>query len=780
MPLALDLLGPLRVWESDGRRIEGLRPAHLRLLAILALEGGGRVGTSVLIDRFWSGEPPATAKAALHTHVSAVRRRLPEGFIVTEPDGYSLDLTGAEVDAVALCDAVHETEALAAAGRFDEVAQLAERALSTWRGRPFAELEEDEFALAEIARLDETRLLLLEEHAGALLETGRTADALAVLEGLVLKYPLRERFWGHLIVGRHRLGRHVDAVRAFREIEERFAGAGLEPSARLRRLEERVLVHDTALGGGSGTDPLPVPRTRFIGRAEEQALVVELLRSHRLVTLTGAGGCGKTRLAIAVAGAFDELDPGGAAFVDLAPLSDPVLVVRAVAEAVGVPPGGGDAQARAAAVARALAGRRLLILDNCEHLVDGCAALGDQLLVGCPELRLLATSREPLGVEGERIHRVRPLSLPDDEQRPSDAAAVQLFVDRAAAVSSRFGPDERQLLTIADICRRLDGIPLAIEFAAARTSHLTLEAIAERLDDRFRLLTNERRRVSRHQTLQAALDWSYDLLTVEERVVLRRLATFAGSFRLSMAEAVCGGEEVPRQDVLDVIGALARRSLASLEDDWPGEPRYRLLETIRSYGILRPRECGEEDLARSRRRDTYLSWLESVPWGQGYTDPGWVRAARWSRPGPSRRSASRAAPPPPANPVLPCMPERSPRTSSASAKRSAASGRPRRCCSTVRPWSCSVSSTWPTSRSPPPAGAGNRPSTTATVSAPSSPHAGRSWATPKARWKPSPVSCPTTFPAYAHDRGSMRPPPSHRRSSAHMRKPPRTSPRPCG
>jgi len=629
VPLALDLLGPLRVWDGDNGRIDGLRPAQRRLLAILALEGGGRADTSRLIDRFWAGEPPATAKAALQTHVSALRRRVPEGLVVTESDGYSLDLTDVRVDAVALCDAVHEVEQLAAAGRFDAAAEVAEHALSTWRGCPFAELEDDDFARSEITRLEQIRLALVEEHAGALLESGRAAEALAALEGLVLAHPLRERLWEHLIVGRHRLGRHVDAVRAFREIEQRFAEAGLEPSERLRSLEHRVLVHDTVLTAPPRQHRLPTPRTRFIGRVDEQALIADLLRSHRLVTLTGAGGCGKTRLAIALAGAFDELAPDGVAFVDLAPLSDPALIPRAVAAAMGVPPGGGldggTVQGQMATVVKALASRRLLvILDNCEHLSDGCAAVTDQLLFECPDLRVLATSRESLGVEGEQVHRVRPLSLPDAARPAADAEAVQLFLDRAAALSSRFDPDQHHLATIAEICRRLDGMPLAIEFAAARTEHLTLGTIADRLDDRFRLLTSGRRRVPRHQTLAATLDWSHELLTEQERVVLRRLAVFAGSIPLSMAEAVCAGDGVPAPDVVDLVGSLVARSLVSLDDGNHGEPRYRLLETVRSYAALHLRDCGELDTFRSRHRDAYLSWLESVAWGHGYSDPGWV------------------------------------------------------------------------------------------------------------------------------------------------------------
>lgn len=621
---ALDVLGPLRVRDSDGRRIDGLRPAHRRLLAILALEGGACVDTSRLIDRFWAGEPPATAKAALQTHVSALRRHVTGGVVVTEPDGYSLDLTNTRLDVVEVSGAVQTTQELMEIGRFADAAEVAERTLSMWRGRPFAELEDDDFARPEITRWEETWLGLIEQHAGALLADGRATEVLASLEGLVLAHPLRERLWEHLIVARHRLGRHVDAVRAFREIEQRFAEAGLEPSDRLRALERRVLVHDGALGPSSAPR-VPTPPTSFVGRTDERLFVADLLAHHRLVTLTGAGGCGKTRLAIALAEASQELAPDGVSFVDLAPLSDRHLIPRAVAEAVGVPPGG-EAPGWLATVVKALADRRhLLIVDNCEHLVDGCAAAVEQLLADCPHLRILATSREPLEVEGEQVHRVRPLSLPDAGQEPGDAEAVELFVDRATAASSRFDPDGRDLATIVEICRRLDGMPLAIEFAAARTAHLTVAAIADRLHDRFRLLTGGRRRMSRHRTLEATLDWSHDLLDEEERVVLRRLGVFAGSFPLSMAEAVCSADVVGPGEVANVIGALVSQSLVTLEPG-QGEPRYRLLETIRSYAATKLRDRGELETLRSRHRDAYLAWLESVPWGHGYFEPSWVAA----------------------------------------------------------------------------------------------------------------------------------------------------------
>lgn len=360
---------------------------------------------------------------------------------------------------------------------------------------------------------------------------------------------------------------------------------------------------------------LPLQRSAFVGRKGEIATVRALLKAHSLVTLTGVGGGGKTRLALQVAA--EELDryPDGAFFADLAAVADPDLVPRAVAEALGVQLGGGGSTRSDADLLVDVLARRhfLLVLDNCEHLLDACAELADRIHTACPEMRILATSREPLEVDGEQVHRVPSLSLPEEGTDGSGSEAVQLFVDRARAARSDFALTPDDVPAVVQISRRLDGIPLAIEFAAARVTHLSTQQIAHRLDERFRLLTGGRRRVRRQQTLQAALDWSYDLLDDSEQRVLRCLGVFVGSFGLEMAEEMCSGEDVDRTAVLDVIGSLVDKSLVATETT-DGQVRYRLLETVRSYVEAKLIDAGEAERYRSRHRDAYLAWLERTPW----------------------------------------------------------------------------------------------------------------------------------------------------------------------
>ncbi|GAA1591967.1 hypothetical protein GCM10009678_87770 [Actinomadura kijaniata] len=352
---------------------------------------------------------------------------------------------------------------------------------------------------------------------------------------------------------------------------------------------------------------LPAETTRFVGRERDTAELAALLPAERLVTLTGVGGIGKTRLARQVAagtlGAFED----GVWLVPLADVHDPALVPQAVAAVLGVAEEPGRSQA--GTVVAALAPRRpLLVLDNCEHLVDACAAFAERLLTGCPRLHLLATSREPLRVPGEVVWRVPPLE---------GGAAVRLFADRAAAVRPDFGLTERNAAVVARLARALDGMPLALELAAARVAFLTVEQITERLDERFRLLVRGSRTAARRQrTLRATVDWSHDLLDADERAVLRRLSVFAGGWTLEAAERVCGAGGV---DVLHVLGELTAKSLVVAEHG-----RYRLLETIRHYAAERLADAGEADAVAERHRVHFVELAERLEW-TGWRDP----AATW-------------------------------------------------------------------------------------------------------------------------------------------------------
>ncbi len=359
---------------------------------------------------------------------------------------------------------------------------------------------------------------------------------------------------------------------------------------------------------------LPIQLTSFIGREREMTEIKALLRSTRLLTLTGSGGCGKTRLAVQVAADVLELFRDGVWFVDLVPLSDPTIVPHAVASALGVREAPGHPLL--VTLAEYLRDRRvLLVLDNCEHLVVACAQLAEALLRSCPYLRILATSREAVGIEGELTFRVPSLSVPDLQRLPAleqliDHEAVRLFTERARWSLPAFAVTSQNADAVAQVCVQLDGMPLAIEMAAARVKVLTVEQIATRLDDRFRLLrAGSRTALPRHQTLRAAMDWSYDLLPEKERGILRRTSVFAGGWTLEAAESICAGDDVEAADVLDLLTRLVDRSLVIAEPHG-GEVRYRLLETVRQYGRQRLRESGETAQTHRRHRDWYLQFAE--------------------------------------------------------------------------------------------------------------------------------------------------------------------------
>ncbi len=361
---------------------------------------------------------------------------------------------------------------------------------------------------------------------------------------------------------------------------------------------------------------LPRQLTSFIGREKEIAEVKRLLSTADLVTLTGTGGAGKTRLALQVAADLLDTYPDGVWLAELASLSDPALVAKAVAAALDVPEQPGCPLHET--LVRSLPTEHLLlVLDNCEHVLSACQDLANTLLRACPRLRILATSREALGVDGEVSYRVPSLRLPDLHRLPSLATlveyeAVRLFAERAALSQPGFSLTASNAATIAQICHRLDGIPLAIEFAAARVKILSLDQIAARLDDRFRLLTaGTRKTLPRHQTLRATMDWSYDLLSEQERTVLRRLSVFAGGWTLESAEAICSGDGVEASDILDLLTQLVDKSLVVAETR-DAEARYRLLETVRQYARDRLQDSGEANDVRRRHRDWYQALAEQA------------------------------------------------------------------------------------------------------------------------------------------------------------------------
>jgi non-specific serine/threonine protein kinase len=361
---------------------------------------------------------------------------------------------------------------------------------------------------------------------------------------------------------------------------------------------------------------LPLQLTSFVGREREIAEVERLLADHRLLTLTGPGGSGKTRVALAVAFEVVECFEDGVWFVELAPLSDPDLVPQAVASVLGVREVPGRPLTETLVEHLGTKGL-LLILDNCEHLVEACAALTDTLLRSCPGVRILGTSREALGIGGENAWLVPSLILPDaDQTAPAQVLAsyeaISLFAERARAVASGFELTEVNAPAVTRVCRMLDGMPLAIELAAARVRVLSVEQISSRLEDSFGLLTGgSRTAMPRHRTLRAAMDWSHDLLSEEERVMLRRLSAFAGGFTLEATESVSEGEGIEEARVLELLGSLVDKSLVIFEEQ-DEETRYRLLETVRQYGRETLKESGEAGRVRSRHAAWYLDLAEEA------------------------------------------------------------------------------------------------------------------------------------------------------------------------
>jgi predicted ATPase/DNA-binding CsgD family transcriptional regulator len=385
-------------------------------------------------------------------------------------------------------------------------------------------------------------------------------------------------------------------------------------------------MRDAAAASDATRTNLPAALTSFVGREREVDEVGCLLTGARLLTLTGSGGCGKTRLALEVAARRrpDGLD--GVWLADLAALNDPDRVVATVAAALGIRDEAGRSPLEA--LAGALRGQRvLLVLDNCEHLLDACAHVAEALLRACPDLRVLATSREPLGVAGEVRWRVPSLAVPVARMPLDDLAgygAVRLFVERAAAVRPGFALTVANAPAVVETCIRLDGIPLAIELAAARVAVLPPEQVLERLDDRFRLLTGGgRTALPRQQTLRAAVDWSYDLLTAPERTLFDRLSIFAGGWTVDAAEAICAGEAVAAADVFDLLARLVDKSLVQVEESVAGAARFRLLETLRQYGAERLTQRGETDVIRARHATHYLALVEQAAPALRGADQGW-------------------------------------------------------------------------------------------------------------------------------------------------------------
>lgn len=601
------LLGPLVV--EDGATTAEVRGTRQQgLLTLLALHVGTVIPNERIVDELWGEDAPANPANALQAVVSRVRRVVGADALRAQGGGYVLDIPPEDVDAARFERLVSKARTELDSGRHAEAASMLEEALTLWRGPVLEELGDLPFARAAAGRLRELRTAATDAWADAELALGHHDALIPELRSAVDRDPLHEGGWARLMLALYRAGRQADALRAFQDAR-RILGEelGVEAGPELRSMEASILAQAPELDPPERTpatppepDPYPLPRelrrvrTTFVGRSDELEDLDRTLRDTTLITLVGPGGVGKTRLAAELA-ARRATSGERIVFVDLAP----VVSEDDVAEAVAVALGGRDQAAFTGSSLDALeratlqvaTGAVLVVVDNCEHVVDAAARVVEAVVGASDRVRVLATSREALGVPGERLRPLR--SLTSDE-------ALELFVDRARAVRPDFDPTDGERRTIAEVCERLDALPLAIELAAARVRALPVSEIADRLDDRFRLLTGgARTALPRQQTLRAVVDWSHELLTVEERHVLARLSVFVGGFGLDDAAAVVGGDKVAVEDVAEVVLHLVDRSLVTTANE-QDTGRFGLLQTLWHYAREKLTESGDEALLRHR------------------------------------------------------------------------------------------------------------------------------------------------------------------------------------
>ncbi len=622
------VLGAVEVLDDDGPVALG-GPRQRLLLAVLLARRRQVVSLDALIDALWGDDQPPTARPTLQTSVSKLRRLLrtdPDVTLRTRGPGYVLDVPADAVDADRF-DAEVAAAREVAARRPDEAIRALDRALDLWLGDAFAGYADQPWALPEASRLEEIRLQAVEGRNDARLALGDPDAVIGELDGLTVTHSLRERLWSQLVVALHRSGRQAEALRAAAAYRRHLRDElGLDPPPAFCELEQRVLdgddaprrapspaasIDDAPITTAGGAGPCaPVAASPLIGRESALAEVTAAVRRSRMVTLTGPGGVGKSALAAEVA---RRLGPGfrdGVRMVELAPVSTDDAVVASVAQAVDAERRSGRSLTRA--VVDVLAARELLVVvDNCEHVTEPVGALLTELVRWCPAVTVLATSREPVGLPGEVIRPVAPLDVPAEPAAPLAelvaVPSVEVFVARATEVSPAFRLTERNAAAVAELCIHLDGLPLAIELAAARMSSMGPRELLNRLHERFALLGGMSGRTPRHRTLRDVVQWSYSALEDRERLLFDRLSVFAGGFDLDAAERTCA-EDGP-SEVAALLGSLVDRSLvvaAPYDDAF----RYTLLETLRRFGAERLADRAEGPAVHRAHVRTYVARAE--------------------------------------------------------------------------------------------------------------------------------------------------------------------------
>ncbi len=617
--IQISVLGPIEV-KSDGQVLPVPAGRTSELLVRLALEAGVLVSADRLVDDLWSADAGSTRRNTLQSKVAKLRRALGDRSAVASSDGgYALAVGPSEVDALAVLDHAATASRLLDARDDRAAAELCASTLKLYRGDVLPAAGSGEWVTPHRARLEETRRKLIETHLSAHLRLGDVADVIAELEVAVTAYPFQETLWELLITALYRAGRQADALSTYQRVRNLLATElGLEPGPQLQQLERQILNHDAALGEPRLTvgalerhvtaGNLPSIAARLVGRGDEVATLCEMLGSQRLVEIVGVGGVGKSALAIATGRALrssDNLASGGVwlARLDTAVTADDVM--DTLISALNVT--GGEA----ALFERFKGDAALVILDNCEQVIDVVADLAIRLLDATPGLRILCTSQISLDVEGEAVFKLEPLALSD---------AVELFTHRASTRRGNQGAIQADA-GVRDLCRSLDGLPLAIELAAARTTTLSIDEIIRRLDDPFTVLSDPTsRRPERRRALKATIRWSYELLFPDDQRGLWALATFAGGAPQPAVEYVLEALDVPSTAAIDVVGRLASRSLVIVDDEPGSIVRYRLLDSIRAFALEAMADAGLSERALA----AHASWFADA--AESFTDG--VRSSR--------------------------------------------------------------------------------------------------------------------------------------------------------
>jgi predicted ATPase/DNA-binding SARP family transcriptional activator len=597
--LEIRLLGPFEVL-AGGTPADVGGSKRQGLLAMLALRQGRGVDVDALVDGLWGEELPAAPRNALHHHIARLRAALGEESIVGTADGYALK--GARVDAARFEALLAETRAALRDGDAPAAADAVASALALWRGSALQGLTGTAWFSAEARRLETLHVDALEEDFEVRLALGEHRELTPALRSALADNPFRERLWAQLMLALYRSGRQADALETFQEARSVLADElGLEPGPELRRLQEAILAHDPAIAAvpvvRRRRGNLPAPSTSFVGREDELREVAALLHEHRLVTLAGPPGVGKSRLAVETARSLEHEFPDGIWLVDFARAGGPPDAVRLLAHVVDVrrtdPLAGGSSRFRYASV--------LVVLDACEHVLEEAGRIAATLLAECPHVRILGTSREALHVGGEVRIPVAPLR----------SAAVELFLERARAARPGFEPDAEAVAQAAEVARRVDGLPLAIELAAARVNVLGLAELVSTLQRRAALLRDSPASDPSHTALQELVEWSYDLLHGDEKTLLQELAVHRGGASLPSLAAVAATRGLNEPTVAYRVSALIDKSIVSASFAG-GVARYDMLDTVREYVLERLAESGGLASTRGAHAEYFAALAEEA------------------------------------------------------------------------------------------------------------------------------------------------------------------------